>query len=397
MHYKILIVDDNYNNRFTLIELLKSIDGCDIIEAESGEEALLTTIEQEIHLILLDVQMPGMNGFETAKHLQMTEKTKDIPIIFVTAIFRSDEFTKHGYELGAVDYLTKPIDINLLLNRVKLYKTLFLREENLKQAIKEIKNKEAIMVHQSKMAALGEMIGLIAHQWRQPLNILSSLLIDLKDVYNCGSLDKEYFANSIKMAMDQMKHMSGTINDFRDFFLPDKEKERFDIKTAIEEALSLFSAQLISNRINYNVICDDYEITNNDLSAITSNEDYKIISYKSEFKHVMLNLISNSKDAIAAAQERIDIDKKQEWFICFEFYTKDNRIIIKIKDNGGGIFDAIKGKIFEPYTTTKTVKDGTGIGLYMSKLIIENNMQGKIYAENSDVGAVFTIELPKSI
>jgi len=143
--FKILIVDDNPNNLFTLASLLKRLDNCEVIQANSGEAALVSCVEHAIDLILLDVQMPGMDGYETAKHLKMTARTRDIPIIFVTAIFKNDEFIKYGYKVGAIDYLTKPLDENMLLNRIMLYRVLFDREYALKGALQklELNSKES--------------------------------------------------------------------------------------------------------------------------------------------------------------------------------------------------------------------------------------------------------------
>ncbi|CAK0751609.1 diguanylate cyclase [Gammaproteobacteria bacterium] len=140
--FTILVVDDNAHNRFTLCTLLNRLQDCRVIEAASGEEALVRTIEQPIHLILLDVQMPGMDGFETARHLGMTERTRHIPVVFVTAVFKAEAFVQRGYQVGAVDYLTKPIDDNLLLNRVKSYRTLFDREQLITQSLSQLKVSE---------------------------------------------------------------------------------------------------------------------------------------------------------------------------------------------------------------------------------------------------------------
>ena len=140
--FTVLIVDDNEHNRFTLRTLLDRLPGCRVSEAASGEEALMRTIEQPIHLILLDVQMPHMDGFETARHLSMTERTRHIPVVFVTAVFKAEAFVRRGYQVGAVDYLTKPIDDNLLLNRVKSYRTLFEREQLLTQSLACLKISE---------------------------------------------------------------------------------------------------------------------------------------------------------------------------------------------------------------------------------------------------------------
>ncbi len=140
--FTILIVDDNTHNRFTLSTLLDRLPGCRVVEAASGEEALARTVEQPIHLILLDVQMPHMDGFETARHLSMTERTRHIPVVFVTAVFKAEAFVRRGYQVGAIDYLTKPIDDNLLANRVKSYRTLFEREQLLAQSLTCLKVSE---------------------------------------------------------------------------------------------------------------------------------------------------------------------------------------------------------------------------------------------------------------
>lgn len=140
--FAILIVDDNANNRFVLRTLLSRLKDCLIIEASSGQEALRCTFEQKIHLILLDVQMPEMDGYETARHLAMIKRTRDIPIVFITAVFKSEEFMRRGYAIGAVDYLTKPIDDNLLLNRIDSYRKLRERECRLADALEQIQLRE---------------------------------------------------------------------------------------------------------------------------------------------------------------------------------------------------------------------------------------------------------------
>ncbi|MBF0138915.1 MAG: response regulator [Magnetococcales bacterium] len=140
--YTLLIVDDNPNNLFSLHALLDRLLACRVIEAQSGVAALGILLEERVDLVLMDIQMPGMDGFETASHMKMTEKTKDIPVIFITAFFQDGEFVRHGYEIGAVDYLTKPLDDNLLLNRLRLYLQLFEREKGLQTTLSLVQQKE---------------------------------------------------------------------------------------------------------------------------------------------------------------------------------------------------------------------------------------------------------------
>ena len=141
-NYHILVVDDIPANRFTLCSLLSRLEKVTLLEAESGEQALAMVIEHTVNLILLDVQMPGMDGFEFARHLKMAASTRDIPIVFITAVFKSEEFAQQGYQVGAVDYLTKPVDDHLLLNRIKHYLKLFDREHRLHQALAALQEKD---------------------------------------------------------------------------------------------------------------------------------------------------------------------------------------------------------------------------------------------------------------
>lgn len=145
--FTILIVDDNPNNLFTLEALLKQVNHCKVIQAESGEAALAATLEHAIDLILLDIQMPGMDGYETAQHLKMTARTRDIPIIFLTAVFKREEFIQRGYQVGAVDYITKPLDDNQLLNRIELYRRLHEREVSLQTALDQLRQSDEESFH----------------------------------------------------------------------------------------------------------------------------------------------------------------------------------------------------------------------------------------------------------
>ena len=175
--FKILIVDDNPNNLFTLASVLRKLDNCAIIQAESGDAALAATIENSIDLILLDVQMPGMNGYITAKHLKMTTRTRDIPIIFITAVYKSEEFIKHGYEVGAIDYLTKPLDDNQLLNRISLHRKVFEREMALQEALKtlQFKSRERFRSYFER-AMVGMAIVDLDKRWQEVNDALCQIL-----------------------------------------------------------------------------------------------------------------------------------------------------------------------------------------------------------------------------
>ena len=243
-------------------------------------------------------------------------------------------------------------------------------EHKVKEEIEKSRQKDKLLQQQSKLAAMGEMIGAIAHQWRQPLNALAIRIQNLEDDYEEGLIDRKFLNGFIKENMNIIKFMSKTIEDFRNFFAPSKEKQEFDVKTAIQKVVDIQKAQL----------------TNHNIALEIKGESFIINGYESEFKQVILNIINNAKDAI------ID-DKIENGKITVELNSSIKSI--KIKDNANGIPKEIKERIFEPYFTTKEEGKGTGIGLYMSKIIIEKNLGGTLELLDSDEGAVFEIRVDR--
>ena len=241
--------------------------------------------------------------------------------------------------------------------------------DNLEEIVKtktdeNIKQLETLQ-QQNKLASMGEMIGAIAHQWRQPLNELGIAIQNLKYDYEDGLITKEYLDEFIASTKKVIKFMSDTIDDFRNFYRVDKTKEVFSVKSAIEKVLSIQKAQLVNNHIEVELLGEDFEIN----------------GYRNEFQQVILNLINNAKDIL--------LEKK----------VKDAKITIELKDrtifvrdNGGGIPEDIIKRIFEPYFTTKEQGKGTGMGLYMSKMIIEENIKAKLDVSNTKDGAEFRID-----
>jgi two-component system CheB/CheR fusion protein len=245
-------------------------------------------------------------------------------------------------------------------------------KNEIEKQVKEIREKEQLLVQQSKMASMGEMIGAIAHQWRQPLNTLSIRKDALIDSYYEKDIDDSVVAEFDEKSSELIKYMSKTIDDFRNFFMPSKEKDKFDIIKEVDTAIYMINAQLHNNHIE---IKKDYEY-----------EYIYIYGYKNEFKQVLINIINNAKDAIIN-------NNIQNGIISIKIYISNSRVTIDISDNAGGIAEDIINKIFEPYFTTKFNSQGTGLGLYMAKTIIEKNMDGILKVENTNSGAKFTIEL----
>jgi len=252
----------------------------------------------------------------------------------------------------------------------ELTKNLQLRVE---REVASRREKEKMLIEQSKMAAMGEMLGAIAHQWRQPLNALALQVQDITDAYNHDELDYDYCVDLEQKAMHNIAFMSRTIDDFRNFFKPSKEQVTFDLINVIQDVEHILSAQLTHHHI--------------ELKTQFTGRKFKLTGYANEFKQVVLNILNNAKDAIL--EHHI---KHGEIHIILEWLENETVKLI-ISDNGGGIPESVLYRIFEPYFSTK--KLGTGIGLYMSKTIIEENMGGSLTVENCNEGACFTIMLPK--
>ena len=246
-------------------------------------------------------------------------------------------------------------------------------EENVRKKVEEIRKKDVLILHQSKLASLGEMLTMIAHQWRQPLNSLSTAAVTLLVKNEMGSFDKKECLDFAKFVENQTQKLSEIIDDFMNLSKPTKEKEEFYLKEIIDDVLKLVEVQLKNHGITLEV-----DIKNN----------LKIKNYKKELSHVLINLITNARDAL-------DMSKNEKKII--KIYTEEDEKYIKIivEDNGGGIPEKIKDRIFEPYFTTKSPAKGTGIGLYMSKKIVEERLNGELYFENTTDGVRFIVKLKK--
>jgi len=243
------------------------------------------------------------------------------------------------------------------------------------QRTNELREKDQMLLKQSRQAAMGEMIGNIAHQWRQPLNTLGLTIQQLKLYYELGEFTEEFLDQSVRSSMDLLEHMSKTIDDFRNYFKPDKKKAEFNLSEAIGNTLSLVEDSLKCKNINIELI---------------ANGDPVIYGYRNEFAQVLLNILNNASDVIV---ERERVNPKVTITFGIEVGSEGAHSVITIADNAGGIPEEIISKVFEPYFSTKGPQQGTGIGLYMSKTIIEKNMGGRLTARNLTDGAEFRIEV----
>jgi len=280
-------------------------------------------------------------------------------LVVLTYIFvdiQSDFIFKEINPLLVIDIIHFAIPLESLILAFALSYKMKINED-------EKKEKQGLIIHQNRLSSMGEMMSNITHQWRQPLTHLGYLLLNINSAYKHKKLNQEYLDNKISEANQQLHYMSNTLEDFKNFYSPLKEKNNFSVKTYSEKALDIFSSYLEVNNI-------DVEI---------SGKDFIVYGSPNEFSQVILNLLNNAKDAFISNEI-----KNAKIKIVFE----DK--LISITDNAKGIDNKIKEKIFEPYFTTK--ENGGGIGLYMSKIIIEKSFNGKLYHKNIDRGSCFFID-----
>ena len=279
---------------------------------------------------------------------------------------------EHIFEVKGKDFV---IDNDKTNNHIFIFNDITLLEKEKENSTK----KEKLLFEQSKMASMGEMIGNIAHQWRQPLTIISSIATGADIKLEMGLLDNKELSQWLQTINTNVQYLSKTIDDFRDFFKTNKTKEKYLIENVIEQTLTLSYASL----------------KNNDIDVIKNIKDeIEIEGYPNEIIQALLNIISNAKDVLK--------DKDDEKLLFITGYKHTNFYTIEILDNGGGISDKHINRIFEPYFTTKHKSQGTGIGLYMTYQILTEHIKGDIEVQNkiftyNDIeyqGANFTIKIP---
>ncbi|MDR3346403.1 MAG: PAS domain-containing sensor histidine kinase [Campylobacteraceae bacterium] len=243
-------------------------------------------------------------------------------------------------------------------------------KEQIRLEVEKNREKDKMMFQQARLASMGEMIGNIAHQWRQPLSELGIILFTVKKLFlknDALQMEKQY-----KYAKSVIERMSKTIEDFRNFFKPTKSKDDFLMSDVIDEVLSILEGSFSRESVHIDV---------------QVSKTLKIFGYKNELSQAILNIVNNAKDAFKDK----NIDNRT---VNIAVSKKGNFVHINISDNAGGIKDEVIDKIFEPYFTTKHASSGTGLGLYIVKMIIENSMKGEVIVANKKDGANFEIKIP---
>ena len=242
-------------------------------------------------------------------------------------------------------------------------------EERIHKEEEKNREKEKQLIQQSRMAQMGEMLSMIAHQWRQPLAAISASSASIELKAGSNNLDNDIAIQKAQDISDFSQHLSKTIDDFRDFFKPNKEKSKTTYDEVIRSVLSIIEVSIINKNIQL-------------IQELNCHETFS--TYPNELKQVVLNLIKNAEDVL--------LEKEiEDPTIKIATYIKEDRYILEVSDNAGGIPEDIINKIFDPYFSTKQEKDGTGLGLYMSKMIIEEHCGGELSVSNGDEGAMFKI------
>lgn len=353
----ILYVEDEKGVREELSEIIELF--CNRLHvAKDGAQGLEFYKRYKPEIVITDISMPNMDGITMSREIK--KLNENVHIIFTTA-FSDSEFFQNAIELQVEGYILKPIDLELLEKKIKsITKIIELQKE---------KNR----LQESKLSAMSEMLSAIAHQWRQPLNVVNGILYNLADAYENDDLTSEYFEEMLTMANKNLQFMSTTIDDFKNFSKP-THKSDFFFESIIVALNSIVLAQLQDNSIKLNFHID---------------KELKLYGSKNELEHVLLNLINNARDAIVES----GVENGE---ITLELQESSTDVIIYLKDNANGIAQNIQERIFEPYFTTKKEGEGTGIGLYLSKMILQKSFNATIILEQSSPqGSTFVIKIPK--
>jgi len=364
----ILIVDDVVSNIKILAEFLADYH---IITALDGSTAIrLATAANPPDLILLDIMMPGMDGYEVCRILKSSDITRDIPVIFVS-VKDTEEDEKKGFELGAVDYIRKPMGMQIVRARVNNHLELKAHRDNLAELVKikekEIKNIYKQLLHAEKMSLAGKLSASVAHELGSPVYAIRNFLVTLQQSGILTS-DNKKMAELAIAECSRIKDMILNLQSFNR--LTTGKMEMSDLNSIIDDMLMLCWKDLSQKKIK---VVRKYGA---DIAKIPLIID--------QIKQVVLNLLSNSGEAMAESGGEIIISTSQD----------DDKISLKISDTGDGVDPHMMDLIFQPFFTTKSSSQGTGLGLSLSREIVKRH-GGSIKATNNPHGgATFTVELP---
>ena len=356
----ILIVDDIRSNILLLDSVLGDIGYKSIFHARSAKEAYEILESNEIDLLLLDVMMPDIDGHEATATIRKNKKYNRIPIIMVTAD-SSDKTIVKCFEAGANDYISKPVHSTILKVRV--------------QSALMASYKEAIITNENRLLAANETVQMLAHQWRQPLGVISSTVINLSLSYEFKELTQELLDDAIFQINDSVHSLSSTLGDFCKISQDSSEDSLLKLSSTVSTSINLLKDRIEANGIE----------------VVTEFLDTKEIRYfHNEMIKTLVAIYTNSIEAFSRSSIKED---KQ---IIIKTQQTDNSTFIIVIDNAGGVDEKILPKIFEPYVSIKDEKNGVGLGLYNAFNTLKNSMKGTITVSSDGDETTVSIELPNS-
>lgn len=390
----VLVVDDVEANLVAMAALLEST-GAELVLVRSGEEALRQLLRRQFAVMLLDVQMPGMDGYEVARHARSNAATRDVPIIFLTASDSTDENIARGYGSGAVDYLIKPVNAAVLRSKLRVFLELYkgrrelhdaktsLEQANrvLRQAYTDLQNTQAQLVQSAKMASLGQLVAGVAHEINNPLSFVSA---HLETVQNCLATVSRSLTEPLptsaqpawERANARLGEMAMGVNRMRDLVLKLRTFSRLDegersvvsLRECLDSVLTILTHR--AHGVTLEVDCCEVD---------------KIDCYPGTLNQALLNVISNALDAVMDVEERV---------VAITTRAEGDWLSITVRDSGHGLAPGASDRLFEPFFTTKPPGSGTGLGLSITYSIVKKH-GGTFTLENATGGgALATIRLP---
>jgi two-component system sensor histidine kinase/response regulator len=373
---KILLVDDDTKNLQVAMSILKDYN---VIYAQSGDKALELLEKNQFDLILLDVVMPIMDGYYVCSKIKANDKTKKIPIIFLTVKDDEKDIVK-GFDLGAVDYITKPFYSEVLLKRVEVHLKLASAMNEIEQInsnlneivnsqIKELRQKDEIIVQQSKISAIASVIDIISIQWKKPLDKIKLYLQSLD--FRMASLEEFKDDNVFKKTLKQVNKLDETMLDFHKFFNNQKNKENVNLKVALDNAIFLQKDKI--NELNVSI-----NVEGNNLLSLNIVFD--------EIKHIFVKLITKSLENFKV---NTSIENKA---INFIFDNVNNSIFITCEDNAGNYDENQIEKFFNVDSTLK--HEDFDLGFYLVKVFVEKNF-GLLMIKRTEDGIKYIIRFDK--
>jgi DNA-binding response OmpR family regulator/PHD/YefM family antitoxin component YafN of YafNO toxin-antitoxin module len=380
---KILIIDDS---KIICMQVKTILEPRNYIvhTAYTSKEGMLKLREESYDLLVLDMELPDIHGLKVLELLRKDKRHKSLPVLVLSGT-STPQIIRDVLKNGANDFLKKPFVFEEFILKVDLWIDYFLKTKALEEKTQELQylntnlgnlvmqeveknsKKDKILFQQSRHAQMGEMIAMIAHQWRQPLSAINSAAVVMEQKIKMKKFNDELAKDISAKIQKYTTHLSDTIDDFRNFFKPNKEQQTTNFQIIYEKVISLIEPTLVKNNIK--IDCN-----------IISVKDFE--TFENELVQVLLNLIKNAEDILMQK----DIKDKQISIII-------DGLLLSVEDNAGGIPIDIIDKIFDPYFSTKTKKGGTGLGLYMSKTIIEDHCCGELNVQNTKNGALFQIIL----